>query len=64
MANKSNQGVSVNELQHMLQFGAQKIMNMGEEVVEEDIDKLLEYSAERTEEINRELKKIEDAFNL
>ena len=50
----------------MIKYGAQEIiLPEGEgEVLEENIEKIIENSLKKTEEINKELSKIEDKFNL
>jgi SWI/SNF-related matrix-associated actin-dependent regulator of chromatin subfamily A member 5 len=61
----SNKNPSVQEMNTIVQFGAQQVLkSTGQTILEEDIDKLLMYSEEKTKEINQELTKLEEAFNL
>lgn len=61
----SNKAPSVQEMNNIIQFGAQQVLkSTGQNILEEDIDKLLMYSEEKTKEINNELSKLEEAFNL
>lgn len=56
---------SVQEMNSIVQFGAQQVLKTtGLTIPEEDIDKLLMYSEEKTKEIQDELSKLEEAFDL
>ena len=56
---------SVQEMNSIVQFGAQQVLKSTAQVIpEEDIDKLLYYSEEKTKEIQEELSKLEEAFDL
>ena len=60
-----NKGPSIQEMNQIVQFGAQQVLkSTGPEVLEEDIDQILEYAEEKTQEMNKELAKLEEAFNL
>lgn len=50
----------------MIKFGAQEIITTenGQDINEANIDKIIENSLKKTEEINKVLSKIEDKFNL
>ena len=56
---------SATEMNSIVQFGAQQVLkSTGQNIPEEDIDKLLLYSEEKTKEIQIELSKLEETFNL
>lgn len=60
-----NKAPSVQDMKQIVQFGAQQVLkSTGNTIPDEDIDKILKYAQEKTEEINTELKNIEQAFNL
>ena len=52
----------------MIKFGAQEIIlaEQDDKAMEQNIDQIIEYSLQRTEELNRTIlsKMIEDKFNL
>jgi len=49
----------------MIKYGAQEIISTAnQEINEENIDRILDYSLKRTNELNADLAKIEDKFNL
>jgi SWI/SNF-related matrix-associated actin-dependent regulator of chromatin subfamily A member 5 len=60
-----NKAPTVQEMNQIVQFGAQQVLRTtGHDIPEEDIDKILEYAEEKTETLNEEMKKLEEAFNL
>ena len=62
---QTNKAPSVDEMNSILQFGAQQVLkSTGKNVQEEDINRILMYAEEKTKEINEELSKLEEAFNL
>lgn len=61
----SNKAPSVDEMNSILQYGAQQVLkSTGKNIPEEDINKILSYSEEKTKEIQQELSKLEETFNL
>lgn len=61
----SHKSPSLQEMNHILQYGAQQVLkSTGQTIHEEDIDKILQYAESKTKEINDELSKLEEAFNL
>ncbi|OMJ78550.1 hypothetical protein SteCoe_21612 [Stentor coeruleus] len=61
----STKAPSLHEMNSIVQFGAQQVLkSTGKDILEEDINKVLMYSEEKTKEINQELSKLEEAFNL
>jgi hypothetical protein len=49
----------------MIKYGAQEIISTAnQEINEENIDRILDHSLKRTNELNENLAKIEDKFNL
>lgn len=62
---QSNKAPSVDEMNSILQYGAQQVLkSTGKNIPEEDINKVLSYSEEKTKEIIQELSKLEETFNL
>ncbi|CAG9329863.1 unnamed protein product [Blepharisma stoltei] len=62
---QQNKAPSVQDMKNIVQFGAQQVLkSTGNTIPDQDIDKILKYAQEKTEEINEELKNIEQAFNL
>lgn len=61
----SHKSPSLHEMNNILQYGAQQVLkSTGQNILEEDIDKILHYAESKTKEINDELSKLEEAFNL
>ncbi|OMJ71857.1 hypothetical protein SteCoe_29829 [Stentor coeruleus] len=61
----STKAPTLHEMNSIVQFGAQQVLkSTGKDILEEDINKVLMYSEEKTKEINQELSKLEEAFNL
>lgn len=61
----SNKKISAQDMMNAIHYGAQEIIMSNEEkITEENIEKILEYGNEKTDEINEELSKIEQKFNL
>lgn len=53
------------ELSTIVQFGAQQVLKTtGENIPEEDIDRILEYAQSKTNALKEELSKLEETFNL
>ncbi|CAG9335654.1 unnamed protein product [Blepharisma stoltei] len=60
-----NKAPSAQEMKQILQFGAQQVLKTAhDDIADEDIDTVLQYAQEKTEKINEELTKLEEAFNL
>jgi SWI/SNF-related matrix-associated actin-dependent regulator of chromatin subfamily A member 5 len=57
--------LTTQDMMNAIHCGAQEIiMSKDEQMTEQDIDKILQYGTEKTDEINKELNKIEQKFNL
>jgi len=63
---QGSKAIDKNEVSDWIQFGAQKILQAGEEgmATEKDIDKILEISEEKSKVITDKIKTLEEKFNL
>ena len=61
---QQNRAPTLQEMNTIVQFGAQQVLKSTEDKIEEDIDKILEYAHNKTYEMNNSLQKLEDKFNL
>jgi len=64
---QAGKSISKSEVENMVAFGAQAIMNVAtnKEITENDIDKILEMSEAKAEKyIGKKIKHLEDQFNL
>ena len=56
---------SVSEMNQIVQFGAQQVLkSKADQVDDSDIDRILNYAEQRTDQLNQELAKLEEAYNL
>jgi SWI/SNF-related matrix-associated actin-dependent regulator of chromatin subfamily A member 5 len=58
-----NKTPSVQEMNLIVQFGAQQVMQATGRP-EEDVERILQYAQDKTQALNKELAKLEDKFNL
>jgi len=62
---QASKAIGKNDLTDWIQFGAQKILQAGEGMAkEEDIDRILEISNEKSKVINDKVQTLEEKFNL
>ena len=61
----SKEKISKDDMMNAIHWGAQEIvMSKDETITEKDVEKILKYGNEKTDEINNELNQIETKFNL
>ena len=58
-----NKAPTVQEMNLIVQFGAQQVMQATGRP-EEDVERILQYAQDKTQALNKELAKLEDKFNL
>ncbi len=56
--------VSALEMTNFIRHGVERLLNLNEDTCEKDIEEILEYSINKTEQINSHLKSLEEKLNI